>query len=235
MIAQVSEALEAPNGWGVVVCRHTTSLSTELVQARCLAKDENGRDRDWRCGLTGPSPNRDWPAGDRAETQYRSKETDEARELLSCCPCWSAFRCWRSLQRRRPHRRHRRRRRRRGRQLRRSRCRIRQFQLPNGLNVILHQDKSVPVVAVNVWYHVGSANEKPGRTGFAHLFEHLMFEGSKNVQEGEFDTLLEAAGAQQQRIDEQRPDELRHRCAVQRARARAVPRVGSHGAICSTR
>jgi len=72
---------------------------------------------------------------------------------------------------------------------------FRQFQLPNGLNVILHQDKTVPVVAVNVWYHVGSANEKPGRTGFAHLFEHLMFEGSKNVAEGQFDLLLEAAGA----------------------------------------
>ena len=70
-----------------------------------------------------------------------------------------------------------------------------QFRLDNGLNVILHQDKSVPIVAVNIWYHVGSANEKPGRTGFAHLFEHLMFEGSKNVKEGEFDTLLEAAGA----------------------------------------
>jgi zinc protease len=70
-----------------------------------------------------------------------------------------------------------------------------QFRLANGLNVILHQDSSVPVVAVNVWYHVGSANEKPGRTGFAHLFEHLMFEGSKHVQEGEFDTLLEGAGA----------------------------------------
>src|SRR5262245_38474317 len=69
----------------------------------------------------------------------------------------------------------------------------RQFQLANGLTVILHQDKSVPVVAVNVWYHVGSANEKPGRTGFAHLFEHLMFEGSKHVKEGEFDTLLESA------------------------------------------
>src|SRR5688500_16756071 len=64
---------------------------------------------------------------------------------------------------------------------------FRQFQLPNGLNVILHQDKTVPVVAVNVWYHVGSANEKPGRTGFAHLFEHLMFEGSKNVPEGQFE------------------------------------------------
>jgi zinc protease len=72
---------------------------------------------------------------------------------------------------------------------------FRQFQLPNGLNVILHQDNTVPIVAVNVWYHVGSANEKPGRTGFAHLFEHLMFEGSKNVPEGRFDVLLEAAGA----------------------------------------
>ena len=70
----------------------------------------------------------------------------------------------------------------------------RQFQLANGLNVVLHRDATVPIVAVNVWYHVGSANEKVGRTGFAHLFEHLMFEGSKNVPEGEFDNLLEAAG-----------------------------------------
>jgi zinc protease len=68
------------------------------------------------------------------------------------------------------------------------------FRLANGLTVILHRDTSVPVVGVNVWYHVGSANEKPGRTGFAHLFEHLMFEGSKHVKEGEFDTLLEGAG-----------------------------------------
>src|SRR5690348_15771012 len=68
------------------------------------------------------------------------------------------------------------------------------FTLANGLTVILHQDRSVPVAAVNVWYHVGSANERRGRTGFAHLFEHLMFEGSKHVKEGEFDTLLEAAG-----------------------------------------
>ncbi len=69
-----------------------------------------------------------------------------------------------------------------------------QFKLANGLTVILHRDPTVPVAAVNAWYHVGSANEKPGRTGFAHLFEHLMFEGSKNVKEGEFDTLLESAG-----------------------------------------
>ncbi len=70
-----------------------------------------------------------------------------------------------------------------------------QFSLANGLTVILHRDTTVPIVSVNTWYHVGSANERPGRTGFAHLFEHLMFEGSKNVAEGQFDILLEAAGA----------------------------------------
>jgi zinc protease len=70
-----------------------------------------------------------------------------------------------------------------------------QFQLPNGLHVILHEDHTVPLVTVDVWYHVGSAREKPGRTGFAHLFEHLMFEGSAHVKEGQFDELLEAAGA----------------------------------------
>ncbi|MFM8532332.1 MAG: M16 family metallopeptidase [Acidimicrobiia bacterium] len=69
-----------------------------------------------------------------------------------------------------------------------------QFKLPNGLNVILHRDTSVPVVSVNVWYHVGSGHERPGRTGFAHLFEHVMFEGSMHVPEGAFDTWLEAAG-----------------------------------------
>jgi zinc protease len=68
------------------------------------------------------------------------------------------------------------------------------FTLPNGLDVILHEDRSVPMVSVNVWYHVGSGSEKPGRTGFAHLFEHLMFEGSKHVPEGAFDSWLEAAG-----------------------------------------
>ncbi|HWB29279.1 MAG TPA: pitrilysin family protein [Vicinamibacterales bacterium] len=68
------------------------------------------------------------------------------------------------------------------------------FTLPNGLTVILNEDHSVPKVAVNVWYHVGSSYEKPGRTGFAHLFEHLMFEGSGHVKPGQFDNLLEAAG-----------------------------------------
>src|SRR5688500_10230607 len=71
-----------------------------------------------------------------------------------------------------------------------------QFTLPNGLRVILHEDHSVPIVTVNTWFHVGSAREKPGRTGFAHLFEHLMFMGSGHVKPGEFDQLLEAAGGE---------------------------------------
>ena len=69
-----------------------------------------------------------------------------------------------------------------------------QFTLANGLRVILHEDHSVPLVSVNMWYHVGSAREKTGRTGFAHLFEHLMFMGSGHVPPGEFDSWLEGAG-----------------------------------------
>ncbi len=53
-----------------------------------------------------------------------------------------------------------------------------QFTLPNGLRVVVHTDRKAPIVAVNIWYHVGSKDETPGRTGFAHLFEHLMFQGS---------------------------------------------------------
>jgi len=68
------------------------------------------------------------------------------------------------------------------------------FKLDNGLNVILHRDPSLPLVAVNVWYHVGPRNETPGRSGFAHLFEHLMFAGSRHIGR-EFDVLLETAGA----------------------------------------
>ncbi len=67
--------------------------------------------------------------------------------------------------------------------------------LPNGLRLIIHQDRSAPVATVNVWYHVGSGSEKPGRTGFAHLFEHLMFMGSEHAPYPEFDRRLEAAGA----------------------------------------
>ena len=69
-----------------------------------------------------------------------------------------------------------------------------QFDLPNGLHVILHEDHTVPLLTVNVWYHVGSAREKEGRTGFAHLFEHLMFMGSGHAKYGDFDRLLESAG-----------------------------------------
>jgi zinc protease len=68
------------------------------------------------------------------------------------------------------------------------------FKLDNGLTVILHSDRSLPLVAVNVWYHVGPANEPAHRSGFAHLFEHLMFEGSKHVGH-EFDHILESIGA----------------------------------------
>jgi zinc protease len=68
------------------------------------------------------------------------------------------------------------------------------FTLANGLRVILHEDHSVPVATVNMWYHVGSARERSGRTGFAHLFEHLMFMGSGHVRPGEFDEWLESVG-----------------------------------------
>ena len=66
--------------------------------------------------------------------------------------------------------------------------------LANGLDVIVHEDRHVPIVAINVWYHVGSKNEQPGRTGFAHLFEHLMFEGSEHHNAGYF-VPLQQAGA----------------------------------------
>lgn len=68
------------------------------------------------------------------------------------------------------------------------------YTLPNGLKVILHQDKSAPVVAVTMLYHVGSKNEDTSRTGFAHFFEHLLFEGSENVKRGEFDKYIKTAG-----------------------------------------
>ena len=68
------------------------------------------------------------------------------------------------------------------------------YRLANGLQVIFHEDHKLPVVHVNLWYHVGSKNEQPGKTGFAHLFEHMMFEGSRNVK-GEYISLMERAGA----------------------------------------
>jgi predicted Zn-dependent peptidase len=69
-----------------------------------------------------------------------------------------------------------------------------EYDLPNGLHVILHQDNTTPIVAVSILYHVGSKNEVAGRTGFAHFFEHLMFEGSDNIPRGDYDKITLSAG-----------------------------------------
>lgn len=69
-----------------------------------------------------------------------------------------------------------------------------QYKLKNGLNVILHEDHSTPIVAVTVLYHVGSKNENPERTGFAHFFEHLLFEGSENIKRGEYMKIVQSNG-----------------------------------------
>ena len=71
---------------------------------------------------------------------------------------------------------------------------FKEFTLDNGLHVILHQDNSTPIVAVSVLYHVGSKNEKPDRTGFAHFFEHLLFEGTENIGRGEYMNKIQAIG-----------------------------------------
>jgi zinc protease len=68
------------------------------------------------------------------------------------------------------------------------------FVLPNGLTVLVHEDHKAPIVAVNIWYHVGSKNERPGKTGFAHLFEHLMFGGSEHFK-GRYLDAMERIGA----------------------------------------
>src|SRR5437764_14044585 len=68
--------------------------------------------------------------------------------------------------------------------------------LPNGLTLVLSEDHSTPIVHLQLWYHVGSKNEKPGRTGFAHLFEHLMFKGSKNVQPEAHTSMVSSVGGQ---------------------------------------
>ena len=71
-----------------------------------------------------------------------------------------------------------------------------EYDLPNGLHVILHKDSKAPVVAVTVMYHVGAKNEEVGHTGFAHFFEHLLFEGSENIKRGEFMKIVSANGGQ---------------------------------------
>ncbi len=75
-----------------------------------------------------------------------------------------------------------------------ARIAMERYELPNGLKVILAEDHSAQVVTVDVWYDVGARNERPGRTGFAHLFEHMMFQGSANVKKGEHFQLVERAG-----------------------------------------
>jgi zinc protease len=70
------------------------------------------------------------------------------------------------------------------------------MQLPNGLTVVLNEDRSTPIVNVQLWYHVGSKDEKPGRTGFAHLFEHLMFKGSRNVEPEQHTSIVASVGGQ---------------------------------------
>ena len=68
------------------------------------------------------------------------------------------------------------------------------YRLANGLTVILHPDHTLPIATVNIWYHVGSKDEPDRRSGFAHLFEHLMFMGTKRVPTGQFDKIMEAGG-----------------------------------------
>ncbi len=76
----------------------------------------------------------------------------------------------------------------------RAEIKFQEYTLPNGLQVILHSDRSLPVISTYVLYHVGSKNERPDRTGFAHFFEHLMFEGSENIPRSQIDKLVSGAG-----------------------------------------
>jgi hypothetical protein len=104
------------------------------------------------------------------------------------------------------------------------------YTLPNGLEVILVEDHSVPIVAVDVWYHVGSGDEVPGRSGFAHLFEHMMFQGTKNTGEDKHFEVLQTIGAsRRQRHHQHQPHELLRGGAQQPAGDRAVARERAHG------
>ena len=69
-----------------------------------------------------------------------------------------------------------------------------EYNLDNGLHVILHQDNTAPIITTSVFYHVGSKDENPERTGFAHFFEHLLFEGTANIEKGEWDKIQTANG-----------------------------------------
>ena len=95
------------------------------------------------------------------------------------------------------------------------------FTLPNGLTVILHEDRSTPIAHVQLWYHVGSKNERAGRTGFAHLFEHMMFKGSKNVEPEQHTSIVSSVGGQRQRLHQRGRDGVLAHGAV------AVPAAGA--------
>ncbi len=98
------------------------------------------------------------------------------------------------------------------------------FVLENGLTLIVHEDHKAPIVAVNVWYHVGSKNEKPGKTGFAHLFEHLMFQGSENLQRRVLRAAREGRRHRHERHDQRRSHQLLPDRAEER---RSISRCGS--------
>ena len=110
-----------------------------------------------------------------------------------------------------------------------------EHRLGNGLRVIASPDHGAPSVAVNLWYDVGSRDEEPGRTGFAHLFEHIMFQGSAHVPSGQHIGLLQAAGAVGQRHHLVRPDQLLRDAADRRARPRPVAGGRPAGHACWTR
>ena len=106
----------------------------------------------------------------------------------------------------------------------------RKFVLPNGLTLIVHEDHKAPIVAVNVWYHVGSKNEKPGKTGFAHLFEHLMFNGSENFNDDYFKAVEPLGATDLNGTTNDGPHELLPERPRSRRSIDPVARVGPHGA-----
>ena len=103
------------------------------------------------------------------------------------------------------------------------------FKLDNGLTVIVHTDRKAPIVAVNVWYHVGSKNERPGKTGFAHLFEHLMFQGTEHFNDEYFKPFEQVGATSHERHDQLRPHQLLPERADHGARHGAVDGVRPHG------
>ena len=103
------------------------------------------------------------------------------------------------------------------------------FTLPNGLTVVVHEDHKAPVVAVSIWYHVGSSYEPKGKTGFAHLFEHLMFQGSENHKDEYFKPFELAGATDQNGTTWLRPHQLLRDRADHRAGHGAVDGVRPHG------